>query len=67
MPATWEHRATGQGNDAGKSFLYQWIGVEDLDMVDEEFRTTITPENIPELFEHKPVCLKGWKPLFKTT
>jgi hypothetical protein len=25
--------------------------VEDLDMVDEEFRTTITPENIPELFE----------------
>ena len=56
MPDTWEHRATGQGNDAGKSFLYQWIGMEDLDLVDEEFRSTITPENIPELFgTNRPV------------
>jgi ADP-ribose pyrophosphatase YjhB (NUDIX family) len=51
MPDTWEHRITGEGNDAGKSFIYQWIGVEDLDLVDEEFLVTITPENIPELFE----------------
>jgi ADP-ribose pyrophosphatase YjhB (NUDIX family) len=51
MPDTWEHRATGGGNDAGKRFIYQWIGIEDLDLVDDEFRSTITPENIPELFE----------------
>jgi ADP-ribose pyrophosphatase YjhB (NUDIX family) len=51
MPDNWEHRATGDGNDAGKRFLYQWIGVEDLELVDEEFSATITPENIPELFE----------------
>ena len=50
MPDTWEHRATGGGNDAGKRFIYQWIGIEDLDLVDDEFRSTITPENIPELF-----------------
>jgi 8-oxo-dGTP diphosphatase len=51
MPDTWEHRATGLGNDVGKRFLYQWIGVEDLDLVDEEYRVYMTPENIPELFE----------------
>ena len=51
MPDSWEHRATGLGNDVGKSFLYQWIGVEDLDLVDEEYRVYITPDNIPELFE----------------
>jgi ADP-ribose pyrophosphatase YjhB (NUDIX family) len=51
MPDTWEHRASGEGNDAGKRFLYQWIGVEDLDLVDEEFYMTITPDKIPELFE----------------
>ena len=51
MPDTWEHRATGLGNDSGKRFLYQWIGVEDLDLMDEEYRAYITPENIPELFE----------------
>ena len=50
MPDTWEHRATGGGNDAGKRFVYQWIGIEDLDLVDDEFRSTITPETIPELF-----------------
>jgi len=51
MPDMWEHRVTGQGNDAGKRFLYQWVGAEDLDDVDEEYRVYITPENIPELFE----------------
>jgi ADP-ribose pyrophosphatase YjhB (NUDIX family) len=51
MPDSWEHRATGEGNDAGKRFHYQWIGVEDLDQVDEEFRDFITPETIPELFD----------------
>jgi ADP-ribose pyrophosphatase YjhB (NUDIX family) len=50
MPDNWEHRATGGGNDVGKRFVYQWIGIEDLDLVDEEFQSTITPENIPELF-----------------
>ena len=50
MPDMWEHRATGQGNDTGKRFLYQWIGAEDLDELDEEYRVYISPENIPELF-----------------
>jgi len=51
MPDTWEHRVTGKGNDAGKRFLYQWIGVDDLDQVDEEYSVYITPDNIPELFK----------------
>ncbi len=51
LPDSWEHRATGEGNDAGKSFLYQWIGIDDLDLVDEEFQSTITPETMPEFFE----------------
>jgi ADP-ribose pyrophosphatase YjhB (NUDIX family) len=51
LPDSWEHRATGEGNDAGKSFLYQWIDLDDLDLVDEEFQSTITPETLPEFFE----------------
>jgi ADP-ribose pyrophosphatase YjhB (NUDIX family) len=50
MPDTWEHRATGGGNDAGKRFLFQWVGVEDLEWVDEEFSNSLKPEIIPELF-----------------
>ncbi|MGB1285467.1 MAG: NUDIX domain-containing protein [Aggregatilineales bacterium] len=50
LPDRWEHIGTGEGGDANAIFHYRWIRTDELDSIDEELRTFITPEHIPELF-----------------
>ncbi len=51
LPDTWVYYVGGAGDDAGARFHYGWLGVQDLDILDEEHRPYIVPAAIPELFE----------------
>ena len=55
VPDSWEHEVTGGGGDTGAVFRFHWMGPEALERVDEEHRSYITPESIPELFEETKV------------
>jgi 8-oxo-dGTP pyrophosphatase MutT (NUDIX family) len=50
LPDTWVYKVGGDGDDAGARFYYRWLGVQALDMLDEEHRLYIVPAAIPELF-----------------
>lgn len=51
LPDTWEHVVAGDGKDAGETFAYAWINGDAVEKIDEELKTFITPQDIPELFE----------------
>ncbi|HEX8682107.1 MAG TPA: NUDIX domain-containing protein [Ardenticatenaceae bacterium] len=51
LPDNWVYKVGGEGEDAGARFCYRWLGVQALDMLDEEHRPYTVPAAIPELFE----------------
>jgi len=50
-PNAWDYAVKGKGADAGEIFCHHWIGVSDLESVDEEHRRYITLDYLPELFK----------------
>ena len=50
LPDTWVYKVGGEGEDAGARFSFRWLGVQELDMLDEEHRPYSTLATIPELF-----------------
>ena len=50
-PESWRHRVIGRGADAGDLLRLWWSRPEDLDALDQEHRTTLTPAYLPELFQ----------------
>jgi ADP-ribose pyrophosphatase YjhB (NUDIX family) len=50
LPASFSHTVSGNGGDAGAVFDYRWIGPQDVNTVDPEFRRELAPDYLPELF-----------------
>jgi len=53
LPLNWEHKCSGEGGDNGEIFKYQWITVDEIDKVDEEFRNDIREGYYRDIFEGK--------------
>jgi 8-oxo-dGTP pyrophosphatase MutT (NUDIX family) len=50
LPDAWDFQVQGNGEDAGDIFRLQWRDAHSLTGIDNEHRSFITPEYIPELF-----------------
>lgn len=50
LPQSWKHVCSSDGDDDGEVFKYQWITIDDLDRVHEEFRQHIQEEYIDDIF-----------------
>jgi 8-oxo-dGTP pyrophosphatase MutT (NUDIX family) len=52
LPESFSHVVQGDGGDSGEVFNYRWIGSDEIDQVDWEFRKDMTREYLPEFFIH---------------
>lgn len=50
LPRSWEHVCSSDGEDNGEVFKYQWITIDELDRVHEEFRLHIQVEYRDDIF-----------------
>lgn len=50
LPDYWEHTGTGEGGDNGDVFNYQWITIDEIDLIDEEYQLQIRDEYRTDIF-----------------
>jgi hypothetical protein len=50
LPTRFVHTVSGGGGDVGEMFEFKWIGPDEIDTIDDEFRRDLSPRYLPELF-----------------